>query len=422
MIIVSNAGTHPEPAHLAAGLASAETRILYMTSASWASGSRLMVAAHSAVARKSRIAGQIRRRRLPSPLDAPGVVATAPALEVLFQLFMRADLKCRDVVLERRNRRHRRKVAQAINHAQDLGAVVAQYHSAYEPFLAAAPQTMRILMYPIAHHSWMQETMRAEAEVNPDWAEFLQGYGMPPWKQALLDAEIQLADKIMVPSSFVKSTFVHAGVEAAKLVVQNLGADLPTTDAPRSDGRRCAPRRATFLFAGQVNQRKGIGYVLEAFAQLGAENAELLVIGHASASMRDRLSSYAGVTYLGTMPRHELYAVMAQADALLLPSFAEGFGLTALEAMANQCVPIVSHYTFASDVIQDGENGFVVDAGSVNQLLQRMSDVVDNSDRVEAIKQRAQRTAVKYSWQAYEENAASTVLRLIRERVLESRN
>ncbi|MGG7652429.1 glycosyltransferase family 4 protein [Kocuria rosea] len=340
---------------------------------------------------------------------------TAPALEALFQLLMKADLKSRDVVLAQRNRRHRRKVASVVSNTNGLDAIIAQYHSGLEPFRAAAQCTTKILMYPIAHHSWMQETMRMEAENNPEWADFLQGYGMPRSRQTLLDTEIRLADKVMVPSSFVKSTFIDAGVDAEKVVVQNLGAELPAANMPLSDSEQYSPRGTIFLFAGQVNQRKGIGYVLEAFAQLKTKDTELLIAGHASASMRDRLSRYAGVTYLGTMPRQDLYAVMAKADALLLPSFAEGFPLTALEAMANRCVPIVSQYTFASDVIRDGENGFVVDAGSVEQLVQRMTDVMDNRGRTRAIKLDAQRTAREYSWAAYERNSASAVHQLIRE-------
>lgn len=386
-----------------------------MTSASWASGSKLMVSADSATAQKIRLAAQIRRRRLPLAIEASDVEVTAPALEALFQLLMKADLNSKDVVLAQRNQRHRRKVAAVVRKAADPDAIIAQYHSGLEPFQAAAQRTIKILMYPIAHHSWMQETMRTEAENNPEWADFLQGYGIPLWRQTLLDAEIQLADKIMVPSTFVKSTFMHAGVDPEKIVVQNLGVDLPPTDIPSTDSAQYSFCRTTFLFAGQVNQRKGIGYVLDAFAQMRTKDTELLIAGHASAAMRDRLSRYAGVTYLGTMPRQELYAVMAQADALLLPSFAEGFPLTALEAMANRCVPIVSQHTFASDVIRDGENGFVVDAGSVDQLVQRMTEVVDNQDQTRAIKLNAQQTARGYSWSAYEKNSASAVRRLIRE-------
>ncbi|MGX5357819.1 glycosyltransferase family 4 protein [Kocuria sp. KH4] len=386
-----------------------------MTSASWASDSKLMVRADSTTARRLRFAAQIRRRKLPRPIKAADVKVTTPALDALFQILMKADLNSRDLVLAQRNQRHRRKVAAAVTNADGLDAIIAQYHSGLEPFQAAAQRTTKILMYPIAHHSWMQETMRTEAESNPEWAHFLQGYRMPLWKQTLLDAEIQLADKIMVPSSFVRSTFMHAGVDAEKLVVQNLGVDLPPTDTPSMDRSQHSSCKTTFLFAGQVNQRKGIGYILDAFAQMETKDTELLIAGHASAEMRDRLSRYARVTYLGTMPRQELFAVMAQADALLLPSFAEGFPLTALEAMANQCVPIVSQFTFASDVIRDGENGFVVDAGSVEQLVQRMTNVVDDQKQTRAIKLNAQQTARGYSWSAYEKNSASAVQLLIRE-------
>lgn len=415
MIILSNAGTHPEPAHLATGLVSAGTQLNYMTSASWAADSKLMVLADSAVGQKYRVGGQLRRRKLPSGITARNTVTTAAALDVLFQLMMRANLKSRDVILERRNRRHRHRVAHAVGRAEELHAVIAQYHSAYEPFLAASEPTMKILMYPIAHHEWMQETMRTEADANPRWAAFLQGYGMPTWKRLLLDEEIRLADKIIVPSTFVKSTFIQVGVDAEKIVVQNLGADIPSTNDLPSKIVRSDNSGTTFLFAGQVNQRKGIGYVLDAFAEVSKYDTRLLIAGHASTAMQHRLSEYAGVTYLGTMPHSALYAVMAEADVLLLPSFAEGFGLTALEAMANRCVPIVSHYTFASDIICDGVNGFVVDAGAVDQLVRHMTKLVSDPFKVATMQEEAQRSATLYTWQAYEKNASDMVLHMVRE-------
>lgn len=412
MIIISNAGTHPEPAHLAAGLANSDIPVNYLTTASWASDATLMKLVSGARIRETRPATQIQRRKLPHGLETKSVKTTALAMEAIFQVASRKNLGKKEDILYRRNRIHRQKVARAIQAAQPK-AVVAQYHSAKEPFLAANDKTMKILMYPIAHHDWMQRTMSLEARRNPKWAGYLQGAILPETKKSLLDSEITMADAIIVPSTFVKETFTASGIPDDKLTVLNLGADIP--ESTRTQTGRSTQEPATYLFAGQVNQRKGISYVLDAFKMVDRAGTKLLIAGPAIPEMRRRLEEYENVEYLGTMPRESLSNVMAKSDAIFLPSFAEGFPLTAIEAMAAGCVPVLSEYTFASDVITHGENGYIIDAGSTNQIVECMREIADNPQKTRAMARKARDTAKRFSWQRYEANAAQIIPALVRE-------
>lgn len=66
----------------------------------------------------------------------------------------------------------------------------------------------------------------------------------------------------------------------------------------------------------------------------------------------------------------------------MLPSDYEGFGLVLLEAMANFCIPIVTHYPGVEEVIHNQKNGIILyDKGSdfltkeIASLLERYHDV-----------------------------------------------
>ena len=89
---------------------------------------------------------------------------------------------------------------------------------------------------PLPYRTYRDEVvarvkLALEAETNPDWADTLQGLGIPAATLARLDDEIDLADAVLVPSAFVRRTFVESGVPAQKVLVSNLGAE-PVADRP----------------------------------------------------------------------------------------------------------------------------------------------------------------------------------------------
>ena len=95
------------------------------------------------------------------------------------------------------------------------------------------------------------------------------------------------------------------------------------------------------LFLANLEVRKGIRVALDAFAQVASElpDARLLVAGQGSEleHVQDRVRSspdLARVVLLGHVERGRVAEAMRASDIYCLPSFAEPFGMTALEAMA----------------------------------------------------------------------------------------
>lgn len=221
------------------------------------------------------------------------------------------------------------------------------------------------------------------------------------------DREYELADTILVGCEAAAATLrLHARSPAvqAKLKIQDycfdeaLFAGLPE---PRPRDRN-APVR--FLFLGLANPRKGFHLLLEAISRLPRSAAQLTVAGDLQVP-RAMFARYADrVTYLPTVPRHEVPALMAAHDVLVLPSYFEGAGIVLYEALAagcgliqtDQCAPVATAAT-----------GIVLDRIDSESLHAAMLAVIEDRDRLDGWRAAAQHEAERFSFARYRENVAA---------------
>jgi glycosyltransferase involved in cell wall biosynthesis len=127
------------------------------------------------------------------------------------------------------------------------------------------------------------------------------------------------------------------------------------------------------LYVGQLIPRKQVDVLLQAFSQLGASSARLRVIGQgAQAQALQQLAHRLGVAervdFSPGMPNAQTVAAMAAADVLVLPSRFDGWGAVVNEALMVGTPVICSSRCGASDLIENGRNGYVFEAGSVPAL------------------------------------------------------
>jgi glycosyltransferase involved in cell wall biosynthesis len=96
----------------------------------------------------------------------------------------------------------------------------------------------------------------------------------------------------------------------------------------------------------------------------------------------------------GAQPPAAVAAALRDADVFCLPTFAEGLPVSLMEAMAVG-VPVVT--TFISgipELVVDGDTGWVVPAGSVDQLAAALRDALcgdDRDARIDAARARVER-------------------------------
>jgi alpha-maltose-1-phosphate synthase len=185
-----------------------------------------------------------------------------------------------------------------------------------------------------------------------------------------------IANAITVPSTVAKRSFVQMGIAPEKVHVIPYGVRLDQftrTQEPPQDSFEV-------LFAGQVSPRKGIPYLLQAFARLKHPKKQLTIVGGVVADIRGLLSALPteNVTFTGILSQSQLAKKMSASHLLVLPSVEEGLALVQGQAMACGCPVLATTATGAEDLFTDGEQGFIVPDRDVDALTQRMQQIADD--------------------------------------------
>jgi alpha-maltose-1-phosphate synthase len=194
---------------------------------------------------------------------------------------------------------------------------------------------------------------------------------------ALREEEIYAtANAITVPSTVAQRSFVAMGIAPEKVHVIPYGVRLDHFT------RTAEPPENSFevLFAGQVSLRKGIPYLLQAFARLKHPNKHLTIAGAIQDDMRALLSTLPNdnVVFTGSLPQSQLAKKMSASHLLVLPSIEEGLALVQGQAMACGCPVVATAATGAEDLFTDGEQGFIIPDRDIDALTERMQQIADD--------------------------------------------
>jgi glycosyltransferase involved in cell wall biosynthesis len=137
------------------------------------------------------------------------------------------------------------------------------------------------------------------------------------------------------------------------------------------------------VFIGRLSHEKGIFFLPEILKGCLKDGVGLTLTIVGDGPDRNALEKYfsafplAKITKLiGFVPHEEVNLLLDKADILLMPSLYEGLGIIMLEASAYGCVPIVSKLRGITDIIiEDGNNGFLVEPGDVNGFVKRLGSL-----------------------------------------------
>jgi glycosyltransferase involved in cell wall biosynthesis len=271
-----------------------------------------------------------------------------------------------------------RKVAARLRSIANCKLVYAYEDTALRTFEAASERGIsRVYDLPIGYWRAAQRIFAEEKEREPEWAVTLTGIRDTPEKLARKDEELELAQRIVVASSFTKQTLAE-GPGKARIDIIPYGA--PTTV---SEVNRKASARLKLLFAGALGQRKGLADVLKAVEMLG-DRVELTLLGRKTApDCRPLEAATRKYRWIPTLNHAGVLREMYAHDLLVFPSLFEGFGLVALEAMAQGTPVVTTPHTCGPDIIEDGVDGFIV------------------PDRLMSMKIAARRKAEMHPWSVY---------------------
>lgn len=165
------------------------------------------------------------------------------------------------------------------------------------------------------------------------------------------------------PEHWAKLHIVHCGVDPARY-------DRPAPETP-----------AHLLFVGRLAAVKGVPVLLEALQGLIGDHPDLRLTLVGDGPERDGLERLAAglgnhVDFVGYRSQDEVAALLREATALVLPSFAEGLPVVLMEALAARLPVVTTRIAGVAELVEDGKSGLLVPPGDLVALRAALARVL----------------------------------------------
>ena len=162
----------------------------------------------------------------------------------------------------------------------------------------------------------------------------------------------------------------------------------------------------TLLFVGRMEQRKGFGVLLEAYAQLRRRRSDIRLVAVGEGPQREgyerQVDSFAipDVLFCGRISNEMLPRYYTSANLFCSPATGgESFGIVLLEAMASGVPVLASAIPGFTAVIDGGREGLLVPPNQPRVLAQAIDTLLNDDDLCRAMGQNGLSTAQHYDWQ-----------------------
>jgi glycosyltransferase involved in cell wall biosynthesis len=167
----------------------------------------------------------------------------------------------------------------------------------------------------------------------------------------------------------------------------------------------------TFLYAGRLDPEKSLDLLLRAFARAPGR---LVLAGSGPEEGRLRALADGRVRFLGPLDRDALVPVYAEADAFVLPSRSEPWGMVLNEA-ASAGLPLVATEGAgaAHDLVEDGVNGFRVPVGDEDALATALTRIAEDEPFRLAAGARSRELAARFTPEAWAEGVTELARKLV---------
>jgi glycosyltransferase involved in cell wall biosynthesis len=187
-----------------------------------------------------------------------------------------------------------------------------------------------------------------------------------------------LADKVIAISEHRKR-LLEEMIAADKIVVMRNCVDVQATPC-----RSVVPvSNRMLLFLGSIGRRKGVYDLIEAARLLVARGLQIQIwIGGGEEEEGSMARAQAKICslgledtcrLLGVVGPSEKWALLCQATALVLPSYAEGLPMSVIEALAAGLPVVATDVGGIGEIVKDGYNGFLVRPGDIGALADKIS-------------------------------------------------
>ncbi|WP_316851307.1 glycosyltransferase family 4 protein [Pedobacter agri] len=213
------------------------------------------------------------------------------------------------------------------------------------------------------------------------------------------DDEYDLADLIICNSTFTMKTLIDAGIESKKIVK----IPLAYPEVFEINRKQKQIDQFTFIYVGSLSLRKGTHILLEVWQKYFFEqkNMRLILAGSSSLPKEFTYDLPENVELKGFLNKQELDDLYDEADLLVFPTLADGFGMVITEAMSKGLPILTTNNSAGQDLIENDVDGFIIDAGDADALAKKMLQIVENKSILPEMSKLVIEKARKYQWPDY---------------------
>jgi len=230
---------------------------------------------------------------------------------------------------------------------------------------------------------------------------------------------IKQADLIMTVSEFSRQGIIeHFGIsgENIRVVSEAAGKDFRPIREPNLLSAKLAPfgldiSTRYILYVGGIAPHKNLSALINAYSGLikdsrhndiklvlvGDYERDVFLVDNKLRALIKKLHLTDNVVFTGFISDEELVCFYNAALVFVLPSFMEGFGLPAAEAIACGTPVIGSKTTALPEVL--GDAGLFFDPNKPDELLEHLTIIIENGELRKKLALRSIRRASAFSWQ-----------------------
>lgn len=336
---------------------------------------------------------------------SPALVQSIASCKIMNDLFVRFQLarfcdKTRFNIFKDNLFDH--QVSKKIDQQGSIDLFVGWAHYALQSMPAARRAGAKIIIESGSCHILTQQALLIEEYKR--W-----GLSYPPIHERTIKKmleEYQQTDYIMTLSSYARNSFIAQGIAPEKVLMVPCGVDVDFFLQQAPINFATTRKKFRVIFVGLVTLRKGIQYLIQAWAKakLPEADTELVIVGAMQrdfVQIRAQLPIKNNVVFVGPTDRDTLRKHYQQSSLFVLPSIEDGFGMVVGEAMASGLPVICSTSTAGPELIRDGEHGFLVQPADADQLAEKIEWCYQNRGSAESMGQAGQQQIQKFTWDAY---------------------
>lgn len=220
--------------------------------------------------------------------------------------------------------------------------------------------------------------------------------------------EWELADKILVPSDYVKKGIESEGIDRNKIELLHYGfsSSYPIDFVKEEIDKKFndnSNKPITILFAGNAGFRKGLHDIISVASKLQNENIKFLIAGKIENEFSQLHTRVPGnIEFLGKISKSDLIQQYRAADVFLFPSYLEGSALVTFEAMS-MGLPLITT-SQAGSIVSNHIDGYIVNAGDINALKEKIQQLSNDKELRYRMSIKALQNVQNYSIEHYKRN------------------